>query len=116
MKGQKARSGGGVRPGFEGGQNPLIKGLPKLRGFNNIFRKEYQVVNLDHLSRLPEAIMEVTPKVLADHGFIRTPKKPVKVLGGVGFSRKLQFVGLRCSQAARTKIEEAGGELKEATE
>lgn len=116
MKGQKARSGGGVRPGFEGGQNPLIKGLPMLRGFNNIFRKEYQVVNLDDLARLPEAVTEVNPEVLAQHGFIRTGKRPVKILGGVEFSRKFQFVGLRYSQTARAKIEAAGGVFKEAGE
>ena len=52
MKGQKARSGGGVRPGFEGGQNPMIKGLPRLRGFKNPFRTEYQVVNVDRLNAL----------------------------------------------------------------
>ncbi len=64
MKGQKARSGGGVRPGFEGGQNPMIKGLPRLRGFKNRFRVEYQVVNVDRLNALPEEINEISPSVL----------------------------------------------------
>ena len=80
-KGQKARSGGGVRPGFEGGQNPQIKGLPMMRGFHNPFRVEYQVVNLARLGSLPDSVTEVTPALLAELGVVRHADRPVKVLG-----------------------------------
>ena len=113
VKGQKARAGGGVRPGFEGGQNPQIKGLPMLRGFNNIFRTEYQVVNLDRLDRLPEAITEVTAQVMERYGLVRSAGKPVKVLGQGELSRALQVQVSRVSQTARAKIEAAGGAVEE---
>ena len=74
MKGQKSRSGGGVRPGFEGGQLPLIKSLPMIRGFTNIFRVEYSVVNLQQLSGLP-ANTEVTLRLLVETGLVRNLKK-----------------------------------------
>ena len=112
-KGQNSRSGGGVRPGFEGGQNPLIKGLPHLRGFNNIFRTEYQVVNLDGLDRLPQEVSEVTPQVLQQHGLVRSTGKPVKVLGRGELRRPLQVQATRFSQSARAKIEAVGGKVQE---
>jgi large subunit ribosomal protein L15 len=113
MKGQNSRSGGGVRPGFEGGQNPQIKGLPKLRGFHNRFRIEYQVVNLDKLSELPAGVTDVTHQVLAEHGMVRQAKGLVKVLGAGEVNRKLSVVASRFSQSARSKIEAAGGEILE---
>lgn len=113
MKGQKARSGGGVRPGFEGGQNPLIKGLPMMRGFTNIFRTEYQVVNLDKLSALPDSVSEITPAVLAQHRLVRHANKPVKVLGGGEISRALSVTAKKFSASARAKIEAAGGSAQE---
>ena len=113
MKGQKSRSGGGVRPGFEGGQNPQIKGLPMLRGFKNMFRTEYQVVNLDDIARLPESVSEVTAQVLAEHRMVRSAKKPVKVLGDGELSRAVQVKVSKASKTAREKIEAAGGGVEE---
>jgi large subunit ribosomal protein L15 len=113
IKGQKARSGGGVRPGFEGGQNPQIKGLPSLRGFTNQFRVEYQVVNLDGLNKLPEGVTEVTPTFLEQQGLVRHANKPVKVLGGGELSRALQVKATKFSSSARAKIEAAGGTVQE---
>ena len=75
LKGQNSRSGGGVRPGFEGGQLPLVKALPAMRGFTNIFRKEYSVVNVDRLAALGSG-GEVTPEVMAENGLIRDTKSP----------------------------------------
>ena len=81
MKGQKARAGGGVRRGFEGGQLPVIRRLPTQRGFTNIFKKEYSVVNLDSIAeKLPEET-EVTPEVMKEARLIRGLSLPVKVLG-----------------------------------
>lgn len=112
LKGQKARSGGGVRPGFEGGQNPQMKGLPMLRGFKNRFRVEYQVVNLAALSRLPEEVTEVTPQLLARHRLVRSASKPVKVLAYGELDRALQVQAHKFSESAKQKIEAAGGEVK----
>ena len=114
LKGQKARSGGGVHPGFEGGQNPLIKGLPHLRGFKNPFRVEYQVVNLERLASLPEDVADVTPAVLLAHGMVRRGSKPVKVLGDGDLARSLTLSGVKVSSSAKTKIEAAGGSVQEA--
>ena len=114
LKGQKARSGGGVRPGFEGGQNPQIQGLPKLRGFKNRFRVEYQVVNVDRLATLPESLAEVDPSVLAEHRLIRHANRPVKVLAYGDISRALIISGAKVSAAAKAKIEKAGGSVQEA--
>jgi large subunit ribosomal protein L15 len=109
MKGQNSRSGGGVRPGFEGGQNPQIKGLPMLRGFKNPFRKEYQVVNLKRLDRLPDGVTDVTPEVLAQHGLVRSAKQRVKVLGVGELKKALQVKADKYSGSAKAKIEAAGG-------
>ena len=113
LKGQKARSGGGVRPGFEGGQNPQIKGLPMLRGFKNRFRTEYQVVSLTRLSRLPEEVSAVTPQLLERHRLVRSAGNPIKVLGSGELVRPLQVQANRFSQSARAKIEAAGGTVDE---
>src|SRR5690606_2801763 len=77
-KGQNARSGGGVRPGFEGGQNPLYRRLPK-RGFNNPFRKEYAIVNVEELNRFA-AGTEVTPELLMEQGIVKNPMAGIKIL------------------------------------
>ena len=108
LKGQNSRSGGGVHPLFEGGQNPLVKRLPYKRGFNNIFRTEYAVVNLDRLSVFPEGA-EVTPETLVTAGIIKGLKKPVKVLGDGELSHKLVVKANKFSQTAREKIEASGG-------
>lgn len=86
-KGQKARSGGGVRLGFEGGQLPLFRRLPK-RGFTNINRKEYAIVNLDQLNRFEEGT-EVTPALLVESGVVKSEKSGVKVLGNGSLEKKL---------------------------
>ena len=108
LKGQNSRSGGGVHPLFEGGQNPLVKRLPYKRGFNNIFRVEYAVVNLDRLNVFPEGT-EVTPEVMVSAGIIKGLKKPVKVLGDGELSQKLVIKAHKFSQTAKTKIESLGG-------
>ena len=114
-KGQKARTGRGhIRPGFEGGQNPLVKGLPELRGFTNIFRKEYQIVNLEGLGRLPQEVSEVTPQVLERYGLVRAAGTRIKVLAQGEVSRAFQVQATKFSQSARAKIEAAGGSVKEA--
>ena len=112
LKGQNSRSGGGVRPGFEGGQLPLIKALPSMRGFTNIFRKEYNVVNLDRLATLGSG-EEVTPEVMAENGLIRDLKSPVKVLGRGELDGPLAVRAHRFSDSARRKIEAAGGSVEE---
>jgi len=108
LKGQNSRSGGGVHPLFEGGQNPLVKRLPYKRGFNNIFRVEYSVVNLDRLNIFPEGT-EVTPEAMVSAGIIKGLKKPVKVLGDGDLNHKLAVKANKFSQAARNKIESLGG-------
>jgi len=113
LKGQKSRAGGGVRPGFEGGQTPQLKGLPKLRGFKNRFRIEYQVVNLERLSSLPAGITEVTPALLAKSRLVRNATKPIKLLGQGDLDRPLRIQSIKLSKAARSKVEAAGGQVEE---
>ena len=113
MKGQKARSGGGVRPGFEGGQNPQIKGLPMLRGFKNPFRVEYQVVNVGRLASLPDEVSGITPSVLKANGMVRHADRPVKLLGGGGIERAFTVSGVKVTASARARIEAAGGSVEE---
>jgi large subunit ribosomal protein L15 len=112
MKGQNSRSGGGVRLGFEGGQLPLIRRLPRVRGFTNIFRKSYCLVNLDKLSRFP-ADTEVTPQLLLEKGLVSNLKDPIKVLGRGELESALVVEAHGFSAAARRKIETAGGRVKE---
>ena len=112
MKGQKSRSGGSVRPTFEGGQLPIVKALPMLRGFTNIFRKEYSVVNLSSLATFP-ADSEVTPRVLLQKGVVRNLKRPVKVLGRGEVEVALTVAAHKFSKSAREKIEAAGGSVRE---
>jgi len=112
QKGQKSRSGNKVRPGFEGGQLPLIKRLPKKRGFVNIFRTEYSVVNLGHLSTF-ESGGEVTPEKLLAAGLIKSLRHPIKVLAEGDLSYPLVVKAHKFSSAAKTKIEAAGGRVEE---
>ncbi|WP_408008949.1 50S ribosomal protein L15 [Pseudalkalibacillus sp. A8] len=106
-KGQNARSGGGVRPGFEGGQNPLARRLPK-RGFTNPTRVEYAVVNLDALNRFEEGT-EVTPELLLETGVISKLRDGVKVLGNGKLETKLSVKAHKFSASAKEAIEAAGG-------
>ena len=110
QKGQKARSGGGVRPGFEGGQNPLFRRIPK-RGFNNVNRKEYAVVNLETLNRFEDG-QEVTAAVLVEAGIVKNEKDGIKVLANGKLERKLTVKANKFSQAAKEAIEAAGGTVE----
>ncbi|MDE3840617.1 50S ribosomal protein L15 [Bacillus methanolicus] len=109
-KGQNARSGGGVRPGFEGGQTPLFRRLPK-RGFTNINRKEYAVVNLDALNRFDEGT-EVTPELLIETGVVRNAKAGIKILAKGKVEKKLSVKAHKFSSAAKEAIEAAGGQTE----
>ncbi len=109
-KGQTARSGGSIRPGFEGGQMPLYRKLPH-RSFNQAaFRTEIAVVNVGALAGLPETVSEVSAKVLADHGLIRAGESSVKVLGDGELKRALRVSAAKFSASAKAKIEAAGGQ------
>ena len=110
-KGQNSRTGGGVRPVFEGGQLPLVKRLPKLRGFNNRFKVEYVAVNLDTLERVFAANTAVTPDSLAEVG-LAGAKDPIVILGRGEIAKPLQVHAHRVSETARTKIEAAGGSIE----
>jgi large subunit ribosomal protein L15 len=109
-KGQNARSGGGVRIGFEGGQNPLYRRLPK-RGFTNPNRVEYAIVNLDTLNGF-EADTVVTPELLVLSGVVKNPKDGIKILGNGELTVKLTVQANKFSQSAVEKIEAAGGKTE----
>ena len=109
-KGQNARSGGGVRPGFEGGQTPLYRRLPK-RGFTNINRKEYAVVNLDALNRFEDGT-EVTPELLIETGVVSSEKAGIKILAKGNVEKKLTVKAHKFSSAAKEAIEAAGGQTE----
>ena len=109
-KGQTARTGGQTRPGFEGGQMPLIRRIPK-RGFTNPFRQAAQVVNVQYLAKLAEGV-EVTPETLFGAGLVRRPDHPVKLLGMGDVGRKFVVKSVAVSASARAKIEQAGGTIE----
>jgi len=106
-KGQWARSGGGVRPGFEGGQNPLYRRLPK-RGFTNRTRKEYAIVNLEDLNRFASGT-EVSPEVLIESGLVKNTMSGIKILGNGEIKVSLTVKANKFSQSAVEKINAAGG-------
>lgn len=111
-KGQLSRSGHRRRPGFEGGQMPLVRRVPK-RGFTNVFRVEYAVVNVGDLAALPEGVgPEVTPENLAAAGLVHR-NKPLKVLGDGELGAALTVKAHAFSKTAREKIEAAGGSCEE---
>lgn len=109
-KGQGARSGGGVRVGFEGGQMPLARRVPK-RGFNNIFAKPLQIVNLDDLDRFNNGDT-ITAQVLLDKGILSKCPYGYKVLGSGNITKKLTVEASAFSKSARTAIEAAGGKAE----
>ena len=108
--GQRSRSGGNLRPGFEGGQLPLHKRLPK-RGFNNPFSKEWSIVNVEDLNEF-ETDSEVTPQDLIEKGLIKKINDGVKVLGDGSLDKKLTVKANKFSKSAVKKIEEAGGKVE----
>ncbi|MBO7453404.1 MAG: 50S ribosomal protein L15 [Clostridiales bacterium] len=113
-KGQKARSGGGVRPGFEGGQMPLYRRLPK-RGFNNKrFAPQYIEVNVSDLEKFDNGA-EVSAEILADAGIISLPKvnDGIKILGNGDLTKKLTVKAVKFTASAKEKIEKAGGTAEE---
>jgi len=111
-KGQKSRSGCKIRPGFEGGQLPIIKRLPRKRGFTSMFRKEYSIVKLGALSMF-EADSEVTPEILLDAGILKSLKLPVKILADGDIKHPLTVKADKFSAAAKAKLEAAGGKAVE---
>ena len=113
LKGQKSRSGKGLRPGFEGGQLPLIKGLPMKRGFNNRYKTFYSLVNLNTLQDRFEAGARVTPELLHGLNIVRRPNLPIKVVGDGELGQPLTVVAHKFTASARAKIESAGGSVEE---
>lgn len=109
-KGQKARSGGGKGAYFEGGQTPLVRRLPK-RGFNNIFKKEFAVINLKDLEVFPEGTV-VTPELLLEKGLVSKAKDGVKLLANGEISKALTVKVNGISKSAAEKIEAAGGKVE----
>ena len=109
QKGQKSRSGGGVRLGFEGGQTPLARRLPK-RGFTNFTRKEYAIVNVESLNRFEDG--EVTPEMLIESGLVRKELDGIKILGQGELTKKLVVKANKFSKSAVTVIEQAGGKAE----
>ena len=108
-KGQGSRSGSSLMRGFEGGQMPLHRRLPK-RGFTNIFKTEYEVVNLERLAELKES--EITPDVLRQAGVVRGKNSLVKVLGQGELSKAVTVSAHKFSKSAQEKIEKAGGKVE----
>ena len=111
MKGQKSRSGGKLRRGFAGGTLPMMKALPMLRGFTNIFRVEYQEVNLGRLGSFPPGTT-VDPEILKKSGIIKSIRKPVKILGRGELVNSLKVIAHKFSKSAKLGIESAGGSIE----
>ena len=109
-KGQKARAGHGMRPGFEGGQMPLQRRVPK-RGFNNIFAEEYAIINVASLEVFDDGAV-VDTAALVEKGIVKKNDKAVKVLGNGKLSKKLTVKELNYSETAKAKIEAAGGTVE----
>lgn len=109
--GQKARSGGGVRPGFEGGQMPLIRRIPK-RGFTNIFKKQYTIVNIEDLNVFENGT-EITPQLLKETGMVKKIEKDgVKILGNGNLEKSVTVKAQKFTKSAADKIEAAGGKVE----
>ncbi len=112
IKGQKSRSGVQIQRGFEGGQLPIIKRLPRKRGFHNLFRVEYSPVNLGALNEFI-AGTEITPQLLFDSGYIDSLSRPVKILAEGEITNAVTVKASKFSKAAKAKIEAAGGKVEE---
>ena len=111
-KGQKARSGVHIRPGFEGGQLPIIKRLPEQRGFRNPFKVAYQVVNVQSLDRF-DAGATITFQMLYEAGLVKSLRYPVKVLGEGELTKGVHIMAHKFSSSAKEKIAAAGGTAEE---
>lgn len=110
-KGQNARSGGGVRPGFEGGQNPLFRRVPK-RGFNNYnFQTKYAVINVSDLNKFEDGAI-VTPEILKEMGLVKKQLDGIKVLGNGNLDKKITVKATMFSKTAKEKIEKSGGKAE----
>lgn len=110
-KGQKARSGGKIRRGFEGGQTPLYRRIPK-RGFKNYFKKEYAIVNVSDLEKFEEGTV-VNMELLLKEGMIKKELDGLKILSNGNLTKKLTVVANKFSKEAKTKIEAVGGKIEE---
>ena len=110
MNGQNSRSGGGTRLGFEGGQMPLYRRIPK-RGFTNIWRKEYTILNLDDFNNFDEGVV-VTPEMLSEAGLVKQVKDGIKILGEGNLEKKITIQAQKFSKTALEKIESAGGKAE----
>ena len=110
MNGQNSRSGGGTKPGFEGGQMPLYRRIPK-RGFTNIFQKEYAIVNLETLNQFDDN-EEVTVELLLENNIIKKELDGIKILGNGEINKKLTVKAHKFSKAAKEKIEAVGGKAE----
>ena len=110
QKGQNSRSGGGVRPGFEGGQMPLYRRLPK-RGFKNVFAKEYAEVNVSSLNRFEDGAV-VDPVALIEEGILKNVLDGVRILGNGELTKKLTVKANGFTKSAEEKIKAAGGEVE----
>ena len=110
MNGQNSRAGGGVRPGFEGGQMPLFRRIPK-RGFNNKFKKQWTVVNVEILNEFEDGT-EITPEVLLQSGVVSKLSYGLKILGDGELNKKLTVKANKFTQSAINKIEAAGGKAE----
>jgi len=111
-KGQKSRSGRDLRPGFEGGQLPIIKRLPWTRGFTNVAKIQYSLVNVGELKKF-DADTEVNTEILVQSGLVKSATLPVKILGNGELDKALTVKANKFSEAARSKIEAAGGKVEE---
>ena len=112
MKGQKSRTGHSLRPGFEGGQLPLIKGLPMKRGFTNVFKIYYSLVKLEVLDKFDSG-ERITPEELFRRGYLRNLRQPVKILGDGQITKAVTVAAHRFTRSAREKIEAAQGRVEE---
>ena len=113
MKGQQSRSGVNMRPGFEGGQIPMVLKLPTRRGFTNIFRTDYAVVNLSTLEECFENGADVTPEAMVHAGILRNLKMPIKILAHGEITKSLTVSAHRFSAQAKVQLQSAGGTVQE---
>lgn len=111
MKGQTARSGGRRRPGFEGGQTPLVRRMPKLRGFKSLDKIKYQAINIGDLEKEFNDGDKITKEMLVKKGLIRSAKKPVKLLGNGTLGKKIEITIELASKSALDKLAKVGGSI-----